>query len=809
MSLLFSFYDQESSSPESEDDEMGGAELYDEDDAEGSTFYYEHEDESRSSTPEPSDIEPLPPAIERIPFELWELIFGFVAPCLRDDSYPPLKNLLNCALTCRQWSYMAIPMLYKTHGYGVFMPDSSGMELGTGYFPISRKVDFWSTAADRRMMRLWRTLLLSCFTVSRSSRSESTGATKYPYISYVTHLDARTLVMVLTEIMKSQRGVKTALGEGVAEYFFGGLLGGLEIAGALRGDRMIVGGSEYDTKSPVYGRDVKIFVGDTALMIMDFLYPHIHHLKGFTIPELGQLRTLDPVRMSHPISLICSLENLSRLVISSGWMVCPELGKAIAEIRPTLVNRSFSRPGRQKVKADTFCLTILDWRFKTHYDPIGHSRDDDWKSSSSSSSSDRADTSNWSVGALERFFDALNPNSVTSLDLDFNIQYSRLPGKDLGAIPFTARQSGSITALRLARMSCGSFKLWRMLVDMGAAGFVPQALKLIDLIMEDSATESKVFSGWNFAPQFWRNLRTLECKRFTGMFGLVSAAVEAKSVNSFDDTRSRCSYTYHTQELEELDLAWEDKHLGAAEKTYTRFFTVVLPSLGASLTSLKLNDTSADSRPGAIRYPRSTVLPRSPLEALTKLQTLVLSGDVSVWLLSDRTRDVMRAMRSTIVTVDICLSTKDVRDSNLSKMFSPCERLERLVLRAWDKTVLVGDTATAWIEYPPLLTNARYSQTSLWPVCPKLTAQGVRHYLKKCKRRPEPYTGKTVLREFALSKAFACDKGTRTWAEVRDLMRHRGGRFLPKVDTGGRERERERGGQAYRHWDDGMPALSR
>jgi hypothetical protein len=160
-------------------------------------------------------------------------------------------------------------MLYKTHGYGVFMPDSSNRDLVSTYFPLSRKVDFFSTTADRRMMKLWRTLLLSCFTVSSST--ESANATLYPYINYVTHLDARTLVMVLTEIMKSQRavGVKTALGSGASEYFFGGLLGGLEIAGASRGDRMIVGGSEYDSKSPVYGKDVKIFVGDTALMIMD------------------------------------------------------------------------------------------------------------------------------------------------------------------------------------------------------------------------------------------------------------------------------------------------------------------------------------------------------------------------------------------------------------------------------------------------------------------------------------------------------------------------------------------------------------
>lgn len=83
---MFSFYDQESS-PESEDEGMGCLGVYDE-----GTFYYE----SRSCTPVP-----LLPAVERIPFELWELIFGFVAPDLRDDGYPLLNDLLNCALTSR------------------------------------------------------------------------------------------------------------------------------------------------------------------------------------------------------------------------------------------------------------------------------------------------------------------------------------------------------------------------------------------------------------------------------------------------------------------------------------------------------------------------------------------------------------------------------------------------------------------------------------------------------------------------------------------------------------------------------------
>lgn len=158
-------------------------------------------------------------------------------------------------------------MLYRTHGYGVLMP-SKRRDPSSSYFPISRSIDFYSTKADRKMMKLWRTLLLSCFTVS--SNSESSNATLFPYINYVSHLDARTLVMVLTEIMKSQRlGGKSVLGIKAVGYFFGGLLGGFEISGATRGDRMIVGGSEYDSKSPVFGKDIKIFVGDTALMIMD------------------------------------------------------------------------------------------------------------------------------------------------------------------------------------------------------------------------------------------------------------------------------------------------------------------------------------------------------------------------------------------------------------------------------------------------------------------------------------------------------------------------------------------------------------
>lgn len=498
--------------------------------------------------------------------------------------------------------------------------------------------------------------------------------------------------------------------------------------------------------------------------------------------------------MSHPISLLSSLQNLSRLVISSGWMVCPELGRAIASIRPTLINRSFSRPGRQKVKADNFCLTILDWRFKTHYDPA-YAHNEDWET-------DRSGYC-WTLGTLERFFDSLNPNSVTSLDLDFDIRYSRFPGKDLGGGPIALRQSQSIKALRLARMRCSSFKLWRMLIDMGNAGFVPEALKLVDLIVQDSSTESRMFPGWSFSPSFWRDLRSFELSRFDEMFPLVSAMVEAKVLANSDDSRSRRSVAFSSFELEDLNLSYEGKHLGP-EESYMPFFTNLLPSLGPGLTCLKLLDTDlrmgAQARAGMIRYPRSTVLPRSPLESLTNLKTLVLVGDVSIWLLSDRTRDVMRTVRLTITEVDICLSAKDLRDSNLSKIFTPCEKLERLIIRTWDKIIQVdhhqgtSNAPELWIEYPPLLTNARFFHTSLWPICARLTPQGVRHYLKKCKRGTGAGSSRMVLKEFAFSKAFCSDASSKQWSEVQDFMRHRGGKFLPMVSVSG-----------GKTWDEGIP----
>ena len=63
---------------------------------------------------------PSPPA--PLPTELWATIFSFVVAHPADDLLYPISGLLRCALTCRAWAMIALPMLYRTHGFGVFMP---------------------------------------------------------------------------------------------------------------------------------------------------------------------------------------------------------------------------------------------------------------------------------------------------------------------------------------------------------------------------------------------------------------------------------------------------------------------------------------------------------------------------------------------------------------------------------------------------------------------------------------------------------------------------------------------------------------
>lgn len=110
--------------------------------------------------------------------------------------------------------------------------------------------------------------------------------------------------------------------------------------------------------------------------------------------------------MAHPVSVLNSLSRLESLVISSGWMLSKGLGLAIASLCPTIVDHS-----------SKFNLTISGWRIKTHYDPNIH-RKGAWEPQDH-------DDYQYTVHSPQEFFFSINPNSISSLDLDFKIRYSQ------------------------------------------------------------------------------------------------------------------------------------------------------------------------------------------------------------------------------------------------------------------------------------------------------------------------------------------------------------------------------------------------
>lgn len=586
------------------------------------------------------------------------------------------------------------------------------------------------------MIQLWRTLLLSCFTASQPTSSSRftifKGATLFPYIKYVQKLDARTLVMVLSEIMKTRRCTEKYNDEldpnqrstEVAAYFFAGALGAFEISGAARGERVIVGGPEFEIRTSVWGKEVKLFVGDTALMMMDFLYPHLHHLNGFTIAELGQLRVSSPITMHHPVSLLTSLSALNSLVISSGWMVTLGLGRAIASIRPTITDGS------------KFNLTVLDWRFKTHYDPnyTNHKGDD---------GEEDCEEYRYTCCSVIDFFGALNPNSVTSLDLDFEVRSSRQQQGDLGDGQAAIRQSKSLEALRIAHLRYDAPKLLLMLNMMADAGFKPKSLSLVELYLEQRALGA---SGWNFTEGIFENLVDLELVRFPGMFDIFQMLGQKQ--RPVPPTRS-------------LKLSYSRKHLEEARLLSTSaeyFFTHHLPCLAGTLTTLKLCDTefAFDTRTAPRRrvlYADSVGTDTSPLELLVNLRTLILTGDVAHYLTHGRLSRILEAMKHTLTTCDLCVSHSSLQ--GILESFLVCRKLENLYLREWNWAV------------DEMLHASRLLRTG----DVKAFVEGCRTVMVPGGRR------RLVLKELGIDGGLLQVAGLQNWGEVQKWVQEWGCRF--------------------------------
>jgi hypothetical protein len=462
------------------------------------------------------------------------------------------------------------------------------------------------------------------------------------------------------------------------------------------------------------------------LTVSIVLYPQLHHLKGFTVPELGQLRVSPPITMHHPVSLLTSLSALNSLVISSGWMVTLGLGRAIASIRPTLTGNS------------KFNLTVLDWRFKTHYDPNFTNHKDDF-------GAEDCEEYRYTSCSVTDFFGALNPNSITSLDLDFEVRYTRQQQGDLGDGSAPVRQAKSLEALRIAHLRCDAPKLLAVFHLMVEAGFAPKSLSLVELYFEQRHIAPP--SGWNFADGIFAQLEDLELVRFTGMFDLFQ--VQGQRYRPIPPTRS-------------LKLSYTQRHVEEARLMSTSvefFFLHHLPCLAATLTTLKLCDTEygfdARAEPRwRVAYEEEVPMETSPLEYLVNLRTLVLTGDISLFLTRDRLPQILEALKNTLATCDLCFSIPSLQ-GNLQS-FLVCKRLENLYLREWNWDV------DEVLHVPQLLRT-----------------EDVKAFVEACKTVAIPGTQRRrpVLRELGIDGGLLQVAGWQNWGEVQKWVEGRGCRF--------------------------------
>jgi len=436
--------------------------------------------------------------------------------------------------------------------------------------------------------------------------------------------------------------------------------------------------------------------------------------------------------MAHPVSLLGSLTSLNSLVISSGWMVSAGLGRAIAAIRPTISDAS-----------SKFNLMILDWRFKTHYDPNYH-HNEDWEA-------DHEDY-RYTIRSAVDFFNALNPNSVTSLDLDFEVRYSRQQQGDLGDGAVAVRQSKSLEAFRIAHLRCDSPKLLDMFYGMGEAGFAPKALSLVELYKESNHTHSSE-NRWSFVDGMFDQLEDLELVRFPDMFELaVDAVIRPLEKRQPPPLRSlKLSYT-----KEHID---EARHMPWPSFSFLHY----IPQFAATLTTLKLCDTDHGFhtqteprwRASSFYDWRNPSTLKSPLEALVNLRVLVLIGDISVFLIRNRLPEILNTIKHTLTICDLCFSVSCLQEKLTS--FLACEKLTNFYIREWNWDI------DEVLESPKLLRT-----------------DDVKAFVEECKTvavEGDYSRRKLVINELGIDGGLLQVAARQNWGEVQKWVEERGCRF--------------------------------
>lgn len=458
-------------------------------------------------------------------------------------------------------------------------------------------------------------------------------------------------------------------------------------------------------------------------------------------------------------------------------MLSTGLGRAVASIRPTIYH--------EQPHSTDFNLVILDWRFKTYYAEPCY-----LNLKCQSDTEDFRHTSH----SVEDFFAALNPNSISSLDFDFDTRYTRPRMIGSGEKEMAIRQSRSLKALRLAHFRCTDQLLLEMFTTMALAGFRPKALSLFELYndSEGSITREK----WHLPCGMLDELEYLELTRFSGMFNIAAGAICRTTISSppsspSTSSSSQCNQQLSTSaqiqlspsttpsplQLKTLKLTYNYKQL--RESASEAFIIFTIPLLSKTLTTLKLVDTDhtflCPSPPRRrTRYDAIYGHIESPLESLTNLHTLILTGDIATFLLADRFPQIISALKHSLVICDLCFPSLPTA---LLSRFLEFEKLKTLVLREWN-----------WEDDDPRLRYFRTGTRGNLMGEKKLTVETVKRFWESGRLLRGP-DGRIVLglRELGIAGGFLEVAGGKSWGALRRWGERRGGRFwwgageMPKV----------------------------
>lgn len=449
-------------------------------------------------------------------------------------------------------------------------------------------------------------------------------------------------------------------------------------------------------------------------------------------------------------------------------MLSTGLGKAVSQICPTIsTDDGSSNFGLH--------LTILDWRNKTYYDP-------NYRGNSNNNEDYR-----YTVRGISDFFNAINENCMTSLDIDFYVRHNQAERFNFEDVPVAVRQAKSLRAVRLAHFVCTDEQLKDIINQLTIGGFRPRAFSLDSLYNSSEGVVNR--ERWEFNG-FFDECEYLELIRFSGMFDIAMGAVRRLPPipanpsprqypsRSSSFPRIRSESTSLPQPIKSLKLTYTQKHL--RESASESFILFTIPTLAATLTTLKLVDTDHDLispvRPRhRTRYDAIYDQLQSPLESLVNLQTLTLTGDVSAFLIGSRLPQIVTALKHILINCDLCFPTLPL---DLLERFLEFKKLQTLILREW-KWDNIEEEDPRLRYFLPAGTAGKER---------KLRVEEVKRFWSRGRMiKGVDGKDKVGLRSLGISGGFLEVAGEKSWAEVRKWAEGRGGRFwwnsreMPKV----------------------------